>query len=89
MAKIIMKIPNQTFSLITATSPNFCIGAHITGTILLVNEIWEGDEDSLMCVGIPDGEIEGMAAFWSHFPEYERLWNKMLEAKREHTKTDK
>lgn len=89
MAKVIMEIPNQEFSFITATTPNFCIGAPIKGTILLVNKIWEDDEDLLACIGIPDGKDEGSIAFWEHFPEYEKLWNKMLEAKREHTKTDK
>lgn len=88
MAKVIMKIPNQEFSFIAATTPNFVIGAPMPGTIFLVNEIWEDDEDSLACIGIPDGKSEGSMAYWKHFPEYEKLWNKMLETKHEHTKTN-
>ena len=90
MANLIMKVPNQQFCymqedgsgvdvekdsiLIRFTEP-------MTGTILLVTNVVEDDEDALLFFGVPDGENNAKIAFWPEAQEFINQWDKLVKAK--------
>jgi hypothetical protein len=93
MARIIMTIPNQHFSFMAdwdIDDDNIYIdfSKEYTGTIYLVTECVEGDEDAMMPFGVPNGENEGKLAFWQHTEMFRKLWEKMVKAKQKYSKED-
>ena len=93
MARLIMTIPNQRFSFMEdwdIDDDNIYIdfSKEHTGTICLVTECVEGDEDAMMPFGVPNGESEGRLAFWQYAEMFRKLWEEMVKAKQKYSKED-
>lgn len=91
MAKIIMEIPNQRFSFMAdwdLDDDNVYVdfSEEYTGTIYLVTDVVQGNEDAMMPFGVPDGESEGKFAFWPQSERFIKLWEKMIKEKQKYSK---
>ena len=91
--RVIMEIPSQQFSFIKdwdidvdSDVVNIGFTEPCTGTILLVAEVFEDDEDALCVLGVPDGESTGKVAMWPYFEKFHELWEKMIEEKQKYLK---
>lgn len=87
---IILEIPNQQFCFMDyedcevnpkkdLISIGFTELKH--GSIFLVTDVVEGDEDALIFFGLPDGENQARIAFWHGALEFTECWNKLLATK--------
>lgn len=93
MPRIILRIPNQKFQFMAdwgVDDENLYVdfSEEYTGTILLVADMVEGDEDALTPFGVPDGETKGRIAFWPQIKEFESIWEKMVKKKQKYMKED-
>lgn len=95
MARIIMEIPNQRFYFmanynVDEDGDNIRVdfSGEYSGTICLMTDVIDGDEDALVPFGVPDGESTGRVAFWLQIEKFSKLWNKMIKEKQKCLKED-